>query len=150
MSLVVSDGNLDSEPAFARITASPPGAAVDLSLAIGDSPDPVVRKQPVIYTLTVTNQSADMASDVRLDLALSGDVRGTPVVDGTSSCSPFVDGTLSCQVADQLGAGAVTQVTLRITPKRPGLFSVEATVSSASWGFDPLDNTVIEDTTVLK
>jgi len=150
VSLVVSDGSLESEPAFAEITASAPGEAVDLSLTISGYPESVLRKQTVTYTIEVTNQCSDTADDVQLDLALSGDVRGTPVVEGVQSCSLFVDGILSCQLTDQMVANQTVQATLRATPKRPGEFVVEATVSSASADFDPGDNTATATTTVLK
>ena len=150
VNLVVSDGSLESDPAFARITASAPGEAVDLSLAISDYPDPVVRKQSVTYTIAITNQTADTAGDVQLELVLSGDVRGTPVVEGVESCSLFVDGMLNCQVTDQLPGNENSQVMLHISPKRQGTFTVEATVSSASIDLDPGDNSAIETTTVLK
>lgn len=148
--LVVSDGTLESDPAFARITASPPGEAVDLSLTISDYPDPVVRKETVTYTIGITNQSSGTATDVQLGLALSGDVRGPPVVEGTESCSLFVEGMLSCQLAGPLPGNETAQMTLRTTPKRPGEFTVEATVGSASPDLDPFDNTASETTMVLR
>jgi hypothetical protein len=150
VSLTVSDGVQQSEPAFAHITAGEPGDAVDLYLAIDDDPDPVLRKQTVTYALSVTNQGSGEASDVEIDLWLDGDVRGTPVVDGAEACSLFIGGSLSCQLVDQLAAGATVHATLSATPKRPGAFSVEATVSSASPDPDPGDNTVVEVTTVLR
>lgn len=148
--LVVSDGLLDSDPAWARVTATKAGDAVDLSLAVSDYPDPVIRKETLEYRFVVDNQGADAASDVQLDLVVHGDVRGTPVVDGTQGCSLFHDGMLSCQLIDRLPADESIQAVLRVTPKRPGTFSVEATVSSSNPDYDPLDNTVLEETVVLR
>lgn len=150
LQLVVSDGSLESEPAIASVTASEPGEGVDLSLTISDHPDPVVRKQPVAYTLGISNQSPDAAIELRLEIEISGDIRGTPVVEGVESCSTGADGLLICSVRDYLAGNDSAQVTLTVTPKRPGGFAVEVTVSSGGEDPDPADNTVAEQTTVLK
>jgi hypothetical protein len=147
--LKVCDGELTSEPAVAVITANEPGEGVDLSLAITDDPDPVVRKQPLTYTLSIANQSPDPANDVRLDVALSGDVKGTPVVEPVELCSSSDTG-ISCSVVDTLDGNTDMQVSLSVIPKRPGLFIVEATVSAGGEDPDPGDNTVIEETTILR
>ncbi len=141
VNLVVSDGSLESEPAFARIIASVPGEAVDLSLTISGYPDAVAPKETVTYTIEVTNRSAGTASDVQLELSLNGDVRGTPVVEGVQSCGLFAEGMLSCQLTDQLLANETVQATLQATPKRPGEFTVDAVVESASSDLNPFDNT---------
>jgi hypothetical protein len=147
--LTVCDTALCSAPAMALVTASEPGDGADLSLAISDSPDPVVRKQMVTYTLSITNQSPDPATDVRLEVALSGDVRGTPSVEPAEICSPTTAG-ISCAIVDQLPGYTSLQVYLRVTPKRPGEFIVDATIDSDGVDPDPADNTVSEATTVLK
>ncbi len=74
----------ESAPAIVSITASAPGNSVDLSLAISDHPDPVVRKQSVADTLTIDSQRPDVAQAPRLAIELFGDIRGAPLVE---SCS---------------------------------------------------------------
>lgn len=148
--LVVCDGELSSAPAMTTITASEPGEGVDLSLMITDDPDPVLRKQNLTYTLTISNQSPDPAIDVRLVADLVGDVRGTPVVDPAELCSYTAEDQLTCSLLDSLEGNSSIQVLLSVVPKRPGLFAVEATVSAGGEDPDPADNTFREETTVLK
>lgn len=146
--LIVCDGDQYSEAAVATIAAAEPGEGVDLSLGITDSPDPVVRKQPVTYTLTISNQSPGSGSDVRLEATLLGDVRGTPAMEPAEACS-YLDGRVSCALGE-LPGGLSSTVTVRATPKRQGGFGIEATVSADGVDPDPLDNTASEPTTVLK
>jgi hypothetical protein len=148
--LVVSDGELSSEPAVSIITASEPGEGVDLSLLITDDPDPVVRKQNLTYTLTISNQSPEAATDVRLLADLIGDVRGTPVIDPAELCGYTSEGDIACSLVDSLEGNSSMIVLLRVMPKRPGTFAVDATVSAGGEDPDPTDNSYREETTVLK
>jgi len=146
--LVVCDGDQYSDPAVATISASEPGEGVDLSLAISDAPDPVVRKQPVTYTLTVTNQSPATGIDVRLEASLVGDVRGTPVVEPAEQCA-YADGRINCALGE-LPGNLSTVVTVRATPKRAGSLAIEATVGADGVDPDLGDNSDSEETQVLK
>jgi hypothetical protein len=147
--LVVCDGSLYSEPAVVNIVANPPGAGVDLAVSITDTPDPVVRQQPVTYTLHIDNQSDANATDVRLEASFLADVRGTPVAEPAELCSCTTDGRVSCALG-QLIANGSAEVLVRATPKRQGTFGIEATVSADGEDPDPGDNTAVEQTLVTK
>jgi len=147
--LVVDDGEQASEPALADILASEAGDSVDLSLAISDDPDPVVRKQTLRYTMTLSNQSQSTAHDVLLMGCFSGDVRGTPTVSPAAACSFNSATEFNCDFAE-LGGLQQVQVELTVIPKVAGSFSASGSVSSTDVDANPGDNSAAEVTTVLK
>jgi hypothetical protein len=146
--LVVCDGAQMSAPVTTTITASEPGEATDLAIEIDGDPDTVVSKNPVTYSITVSNETTVTATDAVMTATLGGDVRGTPSVVPTDLCSVAVP-TVTCQLGDLEGYSE-TGITIVATPKRQGTFTVTATISSASEDPDTSNNTAVAETTVTK
>ena len=146
--LVVDDGTLTSEPAVATIAAQEPSAGADLALEISDHPDPVVRKQPLIYTLTLRNQGSSTATDSMLVAAFDGDVRGAPTVSPAEFCGFSASTEITCLFGD-LPSGGEVAVELTVVPKTAGVFSVSGIASATSMDATPVDNADAEETLVL-
>ena len=147
--LVVNGGELTSEPALATIVAQEPSAGADLALNITDYPDPVVRKQPLVYTLTLRNQGTSTATDTILVATFDGSVRGTPTVSPAEFCGFSAAAEITCLLGDLPSQGEVA-VELTATPKEPGVFSVSGTASTSAADASPDDNSDYEETLVLK
>jgi hypothetical protein len=146
--LVVSDGAQMSDPVTTTITTSEPGDATDLAVEMSGDPATVVRKQPITFSITVSNLTSVAATDAVMTASFSADVRGTPAVTPSDLCSVAAP-TVTCQLGDLAGYTDV-DISIVATPKRQGTFSVTATVTSNSEDPDTTNNTAVVDTTVTK
>jgi len=143
--LVVRDSNNQvSDPARLMIKAFPPGSEADLKLSVKDSPDPVIVRSPLVYTLTVENVGPGSVSGVSLKASLIGRMDGNPVVNNPA-CS-VAPGEVTCSLgALDVGASHVVQISL--VPIKTGNFYLRGAVS-APGHYDPVaTNDVWEERT---
>ena len=118
---------------------------VDLILTQNDSPDPASVGANVTYTITVTNNGADTATDVELTDVL-------PVGVGLLSVTPTIgacvgSSTIVCDLGDLANRASAT-VTIVVSTSTAGKLTNTATVSSAESDTDPSNNVEQEQTLV--
>lgn len=123
----------------------------DLSVTKADSPDPVIAKSNVTYTVTVTNSGPTTATGVTLvdRLPEAVFVSATPT-QGTCARNGKgqKDGVLTCDLGS-LASNASATVTIVVTTSRDGTIVNTATVRANEPDADRADNTATEETTVL-
>lgn len=126
---------------------TPPGSA-DLSLAKGDSPDPVTAGNNVTYTLTVTNNGPDTATGITLTDTLPSGVSFVSAVPGSPTCTNAGQ-TVTCNLGS-LANGAFTSVSIVATVAAGATGSLSNTASVASAATDPngANNSASESTAV--
>ncbi|MDQ1557736.1 MAG: hypothetical protein QOD32_796, partial [Pyrinomonadaceae bacterium] len=128
-------------------TVTPPAASVNLALAMSDTPDPVTVNSNVTYTVTVTNNGPDAATNVTLIDTLPAN---TNFVSGNASqgvCNAPVGGFLVCNLG-ALASPAQATVTVVVTPTVIGSISNQATVAANEADPDNTNNSATETTTV--
>ena len=129
-------------------TRSTPSWVADLSVALADSPEPVLVNGALTLTGTVANAGPNTASGVLLTVALPP---GSAFVSasGTSwTCGHFA-GEVTCFLPS-LAVGTPSPVTISATaPSVPGVVTTIATVGPVMDDPDPPDNSDSETTTVL-
>ena len=140
-----------------QTTVVPTGPAMaDLALTKTDSPDPVFSGGPTItYTLTVTNNGPDDASNVVLTDTLPGGVVFGSATPGQAPTPPLatcteVNSIVTCNLVP-LALNASTAVTIVVTPDvvvDPTVIANNATVTATEEDPVPANNTVAESTTV--
>ncbi len=118
---------------------------VDLIMTKSDSPDPATVGTNVTYTITVTNNGPDTATDVELTDVL-------PAAVGLLSVTPTVgvcagSSTIVCDLGD-LANGASATVTIVVSTSAAGKLTNTAMVSSAESDTDPSNNVEQEQTLV--
>jgi len=123
----------------------------DLAVSQTDTPDPVVERSNVTYTLTVMNSGPATATGVALVDRLPDAVfvsatasQGSCARDGKGRR----DGTLTCDLGS-LAAGATATVTIVVTTSREGTIVNTASVRANEPDGDQADNTASEETIVL-
>jgi len=100
------------------------------------------------YTITVTNQGPELASNVSVTSQLPAEVTYN-ATDSDNRCSEN-SGTITCQLGDS-NAGASVQVPIHVTmPATAGEKSFTATVQSANTDPNATDNTVTQSVTVIE
>lgn len=126
------------------VVAPVPGA-VDLSLTMSDSPDPLAGGQPLSYTLTVTNHGPDTAQGVAITDALPGTVNFVSASPSQGEC--LDSDTVTCNLGG-LGVGGSATVTLVVSPRSAGTLTNTASVASDKADPSPANNTASAITTV--
>ena len=122
--------------------------AADLAVTMTDSPDPVSRGSTLTYTIVVTNQGLETATDVQLTDALSNSVRFVSVTSTAGSCSES-DGTVTCTLGDIPSGGSVT-VTINVTARKRGTVINTVQVSTSSTDPNSANNTATEETVISR
>jgi uncharacterized repeat protein (TIGR01451 family) len=132
-----------NDSASASTTVFAPSA--DLSLSIGDSPDPVSIGQVLTYSLRVTNLGPAAAPDVELQDALPPEVS---FVSSSGNCS--VDARLVTCDLGTIAPGANVVTTLRVLVGPDAAFEITnaATAQSSAVDGNPGNNLDTEVTTV--
>jgi uncharacterized repeat protein (TIGR01451 family) len=119
--------------------------SADLSLSITSHPDPAHVGSPLTYTILVTNNGPEAASDVVVTDALTGLV--TFVSASGASCSEL-GGVVKCNLGT-LSMGDTVQITIVVSPDVEGVVVNTATVVSPETDPNPANNTASEMTTIL-
>ena len=146
-----NDPNTSDNTATESTVIIPAGpATADLALTKSDSPDPVFSGGPQLtYTLTVTNNGPDTASNVVLTDTLPAGVTFESSTPGTDTCSESA-GVVTCNLGDLVLDDSAT-VTIVVTPAvvaEPTVITNNATVTANEVDPTPANNDVSEITTV--
>jgi uncharacterized repeat protein (TIGR01451 family) len=140
-----------NDSATEQTTVVPIGPAMaDLALTKSDSPDPVFSGGPTItYTLTITNNGPDDASNVVLtDTLPVGVVFGSSTT--TAGTCAELDGVVTCDLGGLILDASAT-VTIVVTPDvvvDATAITNNASVTATEEDPSPVNNTVAEMTTV--
>lgn len=141
---VNSEGLHDSSPAERTFTVD---AAADLALDLTAAPDPVKRGGVLTYTLQVTGDGPDRATDVTLELELTVGQSLLDVSDpwspSSSSCETDGSATTVWCSRPELAAGQTWTVTVRTTvTTHKGSVGAAAAVRTPTW--DPREGDEID------
>jgi uncharacterized repeat protein (TIGR01451 family) len=125
--------------------------AADLAVSIADSPDPVVERDQVTYTVTVDNLGPGQAPNTRLvDILPAGATfvsatasQGNCVRDGKGSSG----GVLTCELGT-IAAGGQATVTIVVEARKAAPITSTATVNAGAPDPDTTNNSDTETTTV--
>ncbi|MDQ1591371.1 MAG: hypothetical protein QOG71_1998, partial [Pyrinomonadaceae bacterium] len=128
-------------------TVTPPAASVNLALAMSDTPDPVTVNNNVTYTVTVTNNGPDAATNVTVTDTLPANTNFVSANSSQGSCNAPVGGVLTCNLG-ALASPAQATVTVVVTPTVIGSISNQAAVAGNEADPDNANNSATETTTV--
>ncbi len=103
----------------------------DLALDKDAAPDPVMMRDPLYYTITVTNQGPGAAQSITVTDELDASALWGPATISQGNCVE-VGGVLTCALGD-LDVGQTATVTLVATPTLRGTLVNTATVALASY-----------------
>jgi uncharacterized repeat protein (TIGR01451 family) len=120
----------------------------DLAVTQTDSPDPVVARAQVTYTVTVHNGGSGPADGVSLVDQLPDATFLSATTSQGSSVFDRRAGRLTCSLGS-LAAGSSATVTIVVSPPRAGTVTNAASVRSNELDPNSADNSSTETTTVL-
>ncbi|HEY0229651.1 MAG TPA: choice-of-anchor D domain-containing protein, partial [Dokdonella sp.] len=133
-----TDGNPANDSASTTTTVS---ASADLSIAMTDTPDPVIAGDALIYTITLSNAGPSAAASASFaDTLPAGTSFGTLDVPGGWSCTnPAVGsgGTVSCSNASMAPGTAVFNLVVVVDGGLGAGTVLSNTVTAASATADP-------------
>jgi uncharacterized repeat protein (TIGR01451 family) len=112
---------------------------VDLTVALTDTPDPVRVEDNVTYTVTVTNNGPDDATNVELTVTLPSTVTFVSSAPDDPTCT--FDVTVDCNLGT-LNNNAKTEVIIVVTTTAKGPLRLTASVSADQPDIDPHNNEV--------
>jgi uncharacterized repeat protein (TIGR01451 family) len=121
------------------------GPGVDLSVALGDAPDPVALGGDLTYTATVKNNGELQATGVTLTDALPAGASLVSVTASQGSCSGTT--TLVCSLGT-MGGGASATVNITVKPPAVRTINNTATVTLNETDNTTANNSATETTTV--
>jgi uncharacterized repeat protein (TIGR01451 family) len=123
--------------------------AADIVLTKNDSPDPVVVRANLTYTVTVRNLGPSPARDVTVFDPLSADAVFISATATQGSCARGRDGLLTCRLG-AVNAFATATVTIVVSPSRSGVtLTNSATARASSPDPDLANNTATTTTAVV-
>lgn len=123
--------------------------AADLALTKNDSPDPVVVRANLTYTVTVRNLGPAAARDVTTFDQLPADAVFISATPTQGSCARSRDGVLTCALGT-VNPFAAPTVTIVVSPSRSGVtLTNSATVRANSPDPDLANNRATATTTVV-
>jgi uncharacterized repeat protein (TIGR01451 family) len=120
-------------------------ATVDLAVTKSDSPDPAVVGGSLTYTIVVTNDGPDDATDVTLTDSLPDSVTLDSARASQGSCSGT--STIICDIGD-LVAGDSVDVSIVVRPNTAGTITNHVSVVGNETDPDTSNNTASQSTTV--
>jgi uncharacterized repeat protein (TIGR01451 family) len=124
----------ETDPKFSNnriesfINVLPATTASDLALTMVDAPDPVRKGTNLVYTLTVQNNGPSDAGSITLSDLLPTGITFVSAVPAQGTCTGTA--AVTCALGT-LNAGAKTSVKITIKPKKAGVISNSASISSA-------------------
>jgi uncharacterized repeat protein (TIGR01451 family) len=125
--------------------------AADLAVSITDSPDPVVERNQVTYTVTVNNLGPGNAPNTTLVDTLPADPTFVSASASQGSCvregKGNSGGLLTCDLG-AVGAGGDATVTIVVEPRTDGTLTNTATVNAGVPDPVTANNSATETTTV--
>jgi uncharacterized repeat protein (TIGR01451 family) len=125
--------------------------AADLGVSIEDSPDPVLERDQVTYTVTVDNLGPGQAPNTRLVDTLPADPTFVSATASQGSCLRDVNsnsgGVLTCELGT-IAAGGQATVTIVIEPRMEEPITNTATVNAGAPDPNTANNSDTETTTV--
>ena len=121
---------------------SPPGG--NLSVAMNDSPDPLILGERLTYSVEVANYGPSGATGVKVTDPLPAD---TYFISGSAGCME-AGGTVTCDVGS-LASGASASLTFVVEPVSAGILGNTATVEGNEVDPDPSNNASFTTTDVL-
>ncbi|MCI0664148.1 MAG: FG-GAP-like repeat-containing protein, partial [Acidobacteria bacterium] len=113
------------------------GVSADLAITVTGVPNPVMINNQLTYTLTVTNNGADPAINVRVTDTLPTGVSLVSSVTSQGNCSSTSE--ISCELGN-LAAGSNAIITIIVTPSTPGTIINRANVTSGTQDINPANN----------
>ena len=117
----------------------------DLSVTKTDNVDPAYVGDNVTYTITVTNNGPDAATNVTVTDSLPG--AGATFVSASAGCSVSL-GTVTCLIGG-LASGASATVTVMVNATAAGTLIDKASASGSEADPNGANNSAIETTVVL-
>ena len=129
-------------------SAAAPEESVDLTLTLGDAPDPVNGNQTLTYTLAVSNGGPNTASLVTLVQNLPAGVSLQSITAPGWTCGE-ASGVVTCTRTD-LAVGSAPNVVVQVTTPPGGgtLLSDASVTASPETEETPIDNSASASTTV--
>lgn len=125
--------------------------AADLAVSIEDSPDPVLERDRVTYTVTVDNFGPGEATNVTIVDTLPADPTFVSVDASQGGCVRAINsnsgGVLSCDLGSIAADGEAT-VKIVLSPRREGTITNTATVRASQPDANTANNGATESTTV--
>jgi uncharacterized repeat protein (TIGR01451 family) len=119
----------------------------DLSVTKGDDPDPVLEGGDITYTIEITNNGPDTATDVTLTDTLPPEATYVSAGSTQGTCSES-GGTVTCTIGDMNNAATVTVTIVVTAPDTQGIIVNNAAVSGSNTDPVPENNSDSEETTV--
>jgi uncharacterized repeat protein (TIGR01451 family) len=137
--------NENNNSAMADVQLGPASPSADLSLALADSPDPVVVGSDLSYAMTVRNAGPSAAADVAVSDSIPAGAAYVSASASQGSCTAAA--TVTCNLGS-LASGATATVTLVVRPGSTGTLSNSANVSSSTADPASTNNQASASTTV--
>ena len=128
---------------YARGADNPAPGSVDLSMALSDSPDPVIVNNPLTYTALVTNSGPAVATGVQLSLTLPN---GTNFVSASTGCA-LSGSDVTCDIGN-LASEAQVSRSIVLAPTLTGGMNILASVSANEADSNSANNQASAVTTV--
>ncbi len=127
---------------------------VDLQLTATASTNTVALTQPLTYTLTLTNQGNDTATNINLTHLLpNGTTLNITPVPSQGSCSPPIEQELNCSLGN-LAPNSTLTLNLTLTAptqlESPAQLIYTASVTSAQPDRNPVDNQITLTTALVE
>ena len=140
-----TDTNSNTSELGANFTVT--AAQADLSLTKTDNPDPAPAGGELLYTLLVTNNGPNNATNVVVTDNLPGGVTLASATPSQGSCSGM--GPVTCNLGGILNTGTASIEILVVTPSSAGSITNNASVTAAETDPTPANNSASAATTVV-
>jgi uncharacterized repeat protein (TIGR01451 family) len=124
--------------------------SADLAVTVAADPSPVLANSPLTYTVAVTNNGPDPATNVSIvDILPTGvTLDGAPTIDTGGTIASATDTGVNATVPE-IDAGATATLTIVVIPSAPGSITNAVTVTTADdVDINPANNSATATTQV--